>query len=78
MEDVRKKTPEERLAYFQGKLAELIKNTDIEPVPQIIIGVATHAAVVTLIDTQNPAVLKKYGLERRNPPDDPPPNPIAN
>lgn len=78
MDDVRRKTPEERLAYFQEKLTELITKTDIEPVPQMVHGTATLAAVVTLIDKQNPIVRKKYGLPPLESTGTEPPNPIAN
>lgn len=78
MDDVRRKTPEERLAYFQEKLAELIKKTDMEPLPTLAYGNSGIAAQITIIDLQNPTVLQKYGRRLREPIDDKPSNPIAN
>jgi hypothetical protein len=79
IEDVRSKSPEDRLNYFQEKLSELIKLTDISQIPTLGIGTGAIASQITLIDLQNEEMLKRYGLRRIDTPaDEAPSNPLAN
>ena len=73
---------EQRMAYFQQKLAELIHKTDIEPIPNLAYAPRALLAEIVIIDLQNPEMLKKYGREKvektpepASPPDVPPPPP---
>lgn len=54
----------ERLQAFQEGLAQLIRDTDIEPIPTLHIGVSAMVSQITLIDLQNEAMLKQFGREK--------------
>jgi hypothetical protein len=72
------KTFEERTRTFQEGLTKLMKECDIEPIPTIGIGTGAIIATITLIDLQNPDMLKKYGRTLIKNVDEEPQNPLAN
>lgn len=73
------KSYEERLKLFQEGLAALIKQTDVEPIPTLGVGISAMVATITLIDLKNNDMLAKYGRERiRNADGQPPINPHLN
>jgi len=81
--DVRDKPVEERLRYFQEKLAQLIQLTDITQTPALGQSPSAIVAQIIILDLQNPEMLKKYGLRRVEPltdlpKSDAPKNPLAN
>jgi len=69
VDNIKNKPYEERLTYFQQKFGELMKETDIEAIPTLHPGISAIVAQITLIDIQNPEMLKKYGLKKREPVD---------
>lgn len=73
-----KPSVEERLKLFNEGLAQLIKDTEIEPIPTLGIGTSAVVAQITLIDIDNPAMLEKYERKRTPVVDEAPANPRAN
>lgn len=86
IEDIRDKTPQERVDYFQEKLDQLIKLTDITQTPALLQTPSSLGAYIVMVDMQNPQLMQKYGLKKveqekvDEPPSGTPPpaNPLAN